>query len=207
MPAILLHNWVESLVCSYFLGWWTRTSRPVSMWAQIRWKHFHKSTIIIKTSELPVKIYMLMCFFANINHVGLKSQLMVNKSAKIFILGYNLNSLDINDKRGDYRGILLKIFLKSVKSATTGPWSGLSLLSRDTITESSANLMIWCPLYCLWHAFVYKTNKSVNKTPEVIQWKIKEHLIRHHWLSHVTPYSSKIQQPTCKTRVDVVGTF
>ena len=35
---------------------------------------------------------------------------MVNKSAKIFILGYNLNNLVINEKRGDYRGILFKIY-------------------------------------------------------------------------------------------------
>lgn len=55
---------------------------------------------------------------------------------------------------------------QSLKSSTTGLWLMLLLLSRDTITsKSSANLITCLPSLLLWHALVYETNKSGERTP------------------------------------------
>lgn len=53
---------------------------------------------------------------------------------------------------------------QSVNSLTTGPWSGSLLVSKDTITESSANFKMWRPACWLRHSFVYRTNSKGERT-------------------------------------------
>lgn len=53
---------------------------------------------------------------------------------------------------------------QSMNSFTTGPCSRSSLLSRDTMTESSANLTMCRPTCWLRHSFVYKTNNKGERT-------------------------------------------
>ena len=53
---------------------------------------------------------------------------------------------------------------QSLKSFTIGPCSITLSLSRDTMTESSANLKTCLPSYCERHSFVYKTKRRGERT-------------------------------------------
>lgn len=53
---------------------------------------------------------------------------------------------------------------QSLKLSTTRPWSVSLSQSRDTINESSANLMTCLPSFRLRHSFAYKTNQSCERT-------------------------------------------
>lgn len=42
-----------------------------------------------------------MCLLTHSLYLGLAGELVINKGAKVFLLVYNLNSLVINNNRGD----------------------------------------------------------------------------------------------------------
>ena len=53
---------------------------------------------------------------------------------------------------------------QSLNSFTKGLWSGSSLLSKDTITESSTNFKMLRPTCWQRHLFVYKINNKGERT-------------------------------------------
>ncbi len=67
-----------------------------------RIKHFHKSLVNIKTTKFTIKIHALVSFLADSIHMKVKTELVINSGAEIFLVVNDLDSLVVNDHRREH---------------------------------------------------------------------------------------------------------
>lgn len=149
----------------------------------------HQSSILnqfpstVKFCSFPLKNMHWCSFWCTVSTSKVN---LCDNSAKVLVLVHNLHERREGGRGASWNhteiSLVLVTFMswrKSVNSFTMGECSGSSSSSARSaaITESSANLMMWCFIIWLWHKFVYKMNKRAVRihSKRGGQWREGEH--------------------------------